>query len=79
MIELPQIVLTINPSLFLINSSLEQAQQIEELKLLYGDEWPNIYKDILTKQRLENSLTTNTLSVKTKEVCNIPSNNNVHS
>lgn len=50
-------MLTINPSLFLINSSLEQAQQIEELKLLYGDEWQNIYKNILTKQRLETTIT----------------------
>lgn len=79
MIELPQIVLTINPSLFLINSSLEEAQEIEELKLLYGNDWPSIYKDILTKKRLEESLNSsnNTDELNTKEVCNIQSKDNV--
>ena len=86
MIELPQIVLTINPSLFLINSSLEEAQEIEELKLLYGNDWPSIYKDILTKKRLEESLSSssssssssnNTDTLNTKEVCNIQSKDNV--
>jgi hypothetical protein len=78
-------VLTINPSLFLINSSLEEAQEIEELKLLYGNDWPSIYKDILTKKRLEESLSSsssssssnNTDTLNTKEVCNIQSKDNV--
>jgi hypothetical protein len=72
-------VLTINPSLFLINSSLEEAQEIEELKLLYGNDWPSIYKDILTKKRLEYSLNSsnNTDELNTKEVCNIQSKDNV--
>ena len=63
MIELPQIILTINPSLLLINSTLEEAQQLEELKLLYGDNWPNVYKEILAKRRLENSY-------NNKQICN---------
>ena len=79
-------MLTINPSLFLINSSLEEAQEIEELKLLYGNDWPSIYKDILTKKRLEESLSSssssssssnNTDTLNTKEVCNIQSKDNV--
>lgn len=56
MIDLPNIILTINPKILLISSSLEQAQQISELELLYGDNWSNIYKELITKQRLESTL-----------------------
>lgn len=55
LIELDHYILTINPKLLLINSSLEQAQQISELEALYGDKWANIYKDIVAKKRLEDN------------------------
>lgn len=32
---------------------MEQALQIEELKLLHGDNWSTVYKSILAKERLE--------------------------
>ena len=72
MIELPQIILTINPSLFLVNSTLEEAAKLEELKLLYGPNWIKVYTDILNKKRLNSSLD-DTSSYK--EVCDI--NNNI--
>lgn len=71
MIDLPNIILTINPKILLISSSLEQAQQISELELLYGDNWSNIYKELITKQRLESTLKYNTnINTNTK-----PTNN----
>lgn len=71
MIDLPNIILTINPKILLISSSLEQAQQISELELLYGDNWSNIYKELITKQRLESTLKHNTnINTNTK-----PTNN----
>ena len=74
MIDLPNIILTINPKILLISSSLEQAQQISELELLYGDNWSNIYKELITKQRLESTLkqstNTNTKPTNNKCCCN---------
>jgi hypothetical protein len=71
LIDLPNIILTINPKILLISSSLEQAQQISELELLYGDNWSNIYKELITKQRLESTLKYNTnINTNTK-----PTNN----
>lgn len=71
LIDLPNIILTINPKILLISSSLEQAQQISELELLYGDNWSNIYKELITKQRLESTLKHNTnINTNTK-----PTNN----
>lgn len=73
MIDLPNIILTINPKILLISSSLEQAQQISELELLYGDNWSNIYKELITKQRLEStlkqSINTNTNTKPTNNKC----------
>lgn len=73
MIDLPNIILTINPKILLISSSLEQAQQISELELLYGDNWSNIYKELITKQRLEStlkqSINTNTNIKPTNNKC----------
>jgi hypothetical protein len=76
LIDLPNIILTINPKILLISSSLEQAQQISELELLYGDNWSNIYKELITKQRLESTLkhntntNTNTKPTNNKCCCN---------
>ncbi len=55
MIDLPQYILTINPKILLINSSIEQAQQISDLEVLYGDKWSNIYKELAAKKRLEDN------------------------
>ncbi len=55
MIDLPQYILTINPKILLISSSLEQAQQISDLEALYGDNWSNIYKEMVAKKRLEDN------------------------
>jgi hypothetical protein len=55
LIDLPQYILTINPKILLINSSIEQAQQISDLEGLYGDKWSNIYKELAAKKRLEDN------------------------
>ena len=55
MIDLPQYILTINPKILLISSSMEQAQQISDLEGLYGDKWSNIYNELAAKKRLEDN------------------------
>lgn len=60
-------ILTLNPKVLLIGSSLEQAKQIEELIQLYGDEWGPIYQDLINKKRLETTYN--------KEVCDEVSSN----
>ncbi len=73
MIDLPQYILTINPKILLINSSIEQAQQISDLEALYGDKWSNIYKEIAAKKRLEDNFSsgfsTNNLECNPKSKC----------
>lgn len=48
---------------------MEEALEIEELKLLYGDNWSTIYKDMKNKERLETLY--NNLNKNSKELCNI--------
>ncbi len=63
-----------NPKVFLVGSSLQQAQEIEELITLYGDEWSRVYNELIIKKKLEDSyLKNNNNSNKTT---NNTSNNN---
>ena len=69
MIELPHIILTLNPALLLINSPIEEAVLIEELKTLHGDNWSSMYTEIKAKKRLERLYSS--INNNNKEVCNI--------
>lgn len=60
-------ILTFNPKVLLIGSTLQQAKQIEELIDLYGDEWGPVYQDLINKKRLETTYN--------KQVCNEVSSN----
>lgn len=55
LIDLKEYILTINPKILLISSSIQQAQQISDLEALYGDKWSNIYNEIAAKKRLEDN------------------------
>ena len=79
MIELPHIILTLNPALLLINSPIEEALLIEQLKLLHGDNWSSMYTEMKAKKRLErlytsinnNNKEVNDTTDTDKKICNI--------